>query len=275
MGANLFSTIGCCLSKKTEPIFNNYGKIITNFTELTPKTTDPFDMSGRERYVSGPSADGTFICTKMTQTEIDSYWAEFVKYCTILGVPAVSKYKWDYNSMACNSYSQFRIDIYSPGRMVVKSTIPKYGWCAPWIYCSQNAGDYVKPWLLPIDKSPNGPREYYFEIDMFENFISSLGAQKIAFTGHWGTQAQRGMDSRSILKGYDSNFHYSEIIWDGQGNWTWLLDSIVIYKTSVLQPTEKIYPYFMLTMGLADTLPPVTPIEWKVEYVKFSKVINL
>ena len=271
--SNFFNSINYCLSKKSEPVFNNYGKIITNFTELTPKTTDAFDMSARERYISGPTADGRFICTKMTQQEIDSYWAEFVTACNNMGIPVQSRYKWDYNSMACNSYNQFRIDIYSPGRIVVKSTLPKYGWCAPWIYCSQNAGDYVKPWLLPIDKSPSGPREYYFEIDMFENFLDSM--QRISFSGHYGTQTARKMNTRSVLGKFDTGLHFTEIVWDGKGNWTWLLNSVVVFKSFIPFPEEKIYPYFMLTMGLADTLPPSTPIEWKVDYVKFSNVVML
>jgi hypothetical protein len=265
--SNFFSTICYNLSKKSEPIFNDYYKIITNFTELTPKSTSPYDMSNYQYYTSGPTPNGLFTCQRMTQTEMN---VVYNKYKTEYPNGPEPKVKWKYKSTACNSYDKFRIDIYKPGRIVVKSTLPKYGCVSPWIYMSMNKGDFTNPYLLPIDK-PTEPREYYFEIDMYETFFEHNDKQRIAFSGHYGTQQNREMKTLSIKGDFDM-YHFSEVKWDGKGNWTWLLDSVVLYKTFIPQP-KNIAPFFKLTFIVFpfDDIPSeINKVEWKVDYVKFS-----
>ena len=176
--------------------------------------------------------------------------------------------------MACNSYTKFRLDIYKPGRMITKCNLPKYTWAASWLYQSMNKGDFSKPWLLPIDK-PSEPCDYYFEIDSFENMMNKNN-MKMVFTGHYGTQTDRKMKSSSICWNDDNKMHYSEIVWDGTGNWTWLLDSVVVHKAFIPQPIEKIYPYLYLTLGMCDDYTDLQyPIMWKVDWIKISDNIIL
>jgi len=133
---------------------------------------------------------------------------------------------------------------------------------------SMNKGDFNNPSLMPIDK-PSEPTEYYFEIDMYENFVNCPD-QRIAFSGHYGTQSDRKMKTISICGSFD-NSHYSEIKWDGKGNWIWLLNNIIVHKAFIPQPTEKIYPFFMLTLGLNEEVPDTTnSLTWKVDWVKIS-----
>lgn len=262
---NTFNTIKYCLSKKSEPIFNDYKKIFTDFTEFTPKTQEPYDLNGRQVYTSGPSKYGLFICDRLTPEEQIYYKADYEEhYSDWAGTP---KYPWVYKSMACNSYSIFRIDIYKPGRMIVKCNFPKYSWASPWLYVSMNKGDFVNPWLLPIDK-PLVPREYYFEIDTFETMINN---QKLGFTGHYGIQTDRKSKSNAVYWNDVNNMHFMEVVWDGTGNWKWLLDSVVMHNAFIPQPTEKIFPYLLFTLGMWEDYTNIQyPVMWKVDWVKIS-----
>lgn len=268
---NAFSTIRYRLSKKSEPVFDDYAKIITDFSELTPLTSDPYDLSGGiEHYEFAPTPDGIFLCQKMTQQESDQCYSNFVKYCNDMGITVPSiREKWRYKSTACNSYNKFRINIYKPGRIVVKCTLPEYGCASPWMYLSMNKGDFGNPYILPIDR-PLEPRDFYFEIDMFETFHERKH-QRLGFSGHYGTQSDRKMKTTSIT-GKFNDYHFSEVRWDGKGNWTWLLDSVVIHKKFIPQP-ENINPYFLFTLIIwaGDNIPAsLDTIYWKVDYIKFS-----
>ena len=266
---NFINTLKYRLSKKSEPIFDNYKKIITDFTELTPKTQEPYDLNGRQVYISGPSKYGLFVCDRLTQQEKTDFYADYKEhYASWGGTP---KYEWVYKSMACNSYNKFRLDIYKPGRMIVKCTLPKYTWASVWLYQSMNSGDFVKPWLLPIDK-PIAPREYYFEIDTFETMMDNDTSERVSFSGHYGTQTNRQMKTGSICCWTDdSKPHFVEVVWDGTGNWTWILDSVVIQTKFISQPAEKIYPYLLLTLGMWDDYTKIQyPIMWKIDWIKIS-----
>ena len=101
----LISTIKFHTGKKIEPVFNDYQKIITDFSELTPKTMSPFDLGGRQYYVSGPSQDGLFVLERMNELEKSQVILDFYKY---YGQNAPErKYEWEYKSMACNSFDKF------------------------------------------------------------------------------------------------------------------------------------------------------------------------
>ena len=257
------------LKGKSEPIYTLPTKFITNFSELTPKTQEPYDLNGRQVYISAPSNDGLFKANRLTVDERVFYNADYMAHYQDWGTPL---YPWVYKSDACNSFNKFRIDIYKAGRMLAKCTLPKYTWASIWLYVSMNKGDFNKP-LLPIDK-PLAPREYYFEIDLFETMMNP---EHIAFSGHFGTQVQRGLEANSIYWCDDDKMHYVEVVWDGQGNWKWLIDSVVIQSTSIPQPTEPIYPYLLLTLAMPDDYPNIQyPVQWKVDWIKFSdNIINL
>jgi len=263
--SNYINTLCYNLSRKKEPTFNNYSKIITDFSELSPKSTSPFNLSARHYNNSGPSSDGLFVAEKLTIDERTQIYSDFVKYYSQFGDVPEPKYAWDYKSMACHSYDKFRIDIYKPGRIVTKCTLPKYGVASPWLYTSMNKGDFDNPWLQPIDK-PTEPRDYYFEIDIIETFMNP---DRAVFSGHYGTQTNRKIKSKAIMK-YLPGEHYCEVVWDGKGNWKWLLNSVVVNRKFIPQP-ESIYPFFKLTLSIIEPFPSgVDRVEWKVDYVKFS-----
>jgi hypothetical protein len=267
----LFNTIRYLLSKKTEPRFDNYTRIITDFRELNERTCDRFDISGKQYYYSGPTKDGLFTCYPIEDNESKRLYDEYVKYTASWGPLVSPRYKWEYGSMACNSYNQFRLDIYKPGRIVVKANISN-GWSAPWLYSSQNSGDYINnPSMLPIDLQFS-PRDYYWEIDVFEAFQDDSNTSRLSFSGHYGTQVDRKMKTSNIKGLFDtSKMHYFEVTWDGVGNWTWLLDSVVVGKQFIYQPLDPIYPYFMLTLAASTTIDHKdSNVDWKVDYVKFS-----
>jgi hypothetical protein len=268
--SNFLTSTKYLLSRKLEPVFNDYKKIITNFSELTPKMQDPYDLTGVQIYVSGPTNDGLFTSVRMTTEEVDYYYDQFIEYYTSIGVPIPTPlYEWEFKSQACNSYSLFRLDIYKPGRIVSKCTLPKYGWASVWLYISMNKGDFANPYLLPIDK-PTEPREYYFEIDLFESMRNTF-LQKDIFSGHYGTQTNRQKKTNNVIKSYDDKLHYCEVIWDGNGNWKWYLDSVCVHCANIPQPTEKVYPYLLLTLGLNTPIVPESDfVQWNVDYIKIS-----
>jgi hypothetical protein len=267
----VYNAIRYLLSKKSEPKFDNYTRIITNFSELEPKMTREFDINGRQYYSSGPSSDGEFLCSNITMEESDALYEKYVKEMTPYGPVPPPRYRWVFESMACHSYNQFRVDINKPGRIVVKCNITKNGWPSPWLYTSQNEGDINKPSMYPIDKI-YGPRNYYWEVDMFETFQDNSFTSRISTAGHYGTQLDRKMKSRSLTWPFDPEaMHYFEVVWDGNGNWMWLLDSVLIHDRFIPQPPDPIYPYFIMTLA-ATTNERIDGgnVKWKVDYVKFS-----
>ncbi len=277
----ILNSIKYKFSKKSVPIFNDYAKIITDFSEFTPKTQEPYDLNGRQIYLSGPRKDGLFTCERLTQEEKVKYKNDFLTNYSNWGTP---KYEWVYKSMACNTYDKFRLDIYKPGRIVVQCDLPKYAWASPWLYLSQNKGDFNNPDLPAIDKTV--PREFYFEIDMLE---TGMNPQSQLFTGHYGIQTNRKMKSSHLywcdslneipITGLLFAFqkHCIEVVWDGNGNWTWLLDSVVVHRAFIPQPVEKIFPYFMFTLSMWEDYPDIQyPVQWKVDWIKFSdNIVNL
>ena len=250
------------ISKKSEPVYEYY-KTITDFSVFSPKTQEPYDLNGRQIYLSSPSNDGLFICERLSQEEKDFYNADFLAHYSDWGKP---KYEWVYKSMACNSYDKFRIDVYRAGRIAVKCNLPKYAWASPWLYLSQNKGDFNNPYLPVIDKTI--PREFYFEIDLLE---TGMNPQSQLFTGHYGIQTNRKSKSSSIFWCDVTDMHVIEVMWDGCGNWTWLLDSVVVHEAFIPQPQDKIFPYFMFTLSMCDDYKNIQyPVKWKVDWIKFS-----
>lgn len=268
--STLFNTVKYAVSKKGEPVFNDYSKIITNFSTLTPKIKSEFDMSGMQYYDKGPSKDGLFVCEKMTLQ--DQILTRLLFDVSVMGddPKPIPQYPWIYRSEACNSHDLFRIDIYHPGRIIMKCTLPKYVWVSGWLYVGMQKSDSTNPYLLTIDKFLI-PRDYYFEVDMVETFMNP---RSLAFNGHYGVgdPLVRKMQSAHLLWNREG-YHYPEIIWDGSGGWIWKMDGVTLHEDYLVQP-KQIYPYFLLTLSMSEDYP-IERLEWKVDYVKFSKVIDL
>lgn len=265
----LLNTLRYRWSPKSEPVFSNPQKTITDFSELTPKTRSPYDMQGRQCYLAGPSSTGFFHCGRLSPEQITELESKYAKEYEPNPAPA-HQYPWVYWSMACNSFDKFRIDIYHPGRIVSKCTFPKYSWPSIWFYLSMNKSDWSKD-LLPIDKQHLG--EFYFEIDTFE---LQMNPDQAMFTGHYGTQTDRRMKASHLYWKWDNAWHYPEVRWDGQGNFTWYLDSVLVHRANIPLPACGAYPYLKLTLAMAGDYPDIQyPITWKAEYVKIDGIINL
>jgi len=265
---NIPATLRYNFSKKKEPNFVEFAKLITiPNSQMTPKTMSKWDMSNYQFYANGPSFD-VFTIQKLEKTLSDDLWLQYINEG---GDPSLPKHKWNYLSNACNSYRLFRLDIARPGRIAMKCTLPLLGCASGWLYSAQNKGDYEKGWLLPIDKTM--PRDYYFEIDLFETFYQ-FGLKRLVFSGHYGTQANRKMCTTGILTAVEG-WHYPEVVWDGRGTWYWYLDGIFIVKQTIPQPAD-VFPYFKLTFAVMEEFPSnIEMSEWKVDYIKFSSVISL
>ena len=153
----------------------------------------------------------------------------------------------------------------------MKTSLPQYGCASGWLYYSENAEDFGKEWILPIDRAEK-PREVYFEIDIFETFTHWLG-QRISMSGHYGTQTNRSMISQSIVGKFPDK-HYLEIRWDGFGNWTWYVDSVKIYTAKLPHPPTnvgRIYPYLKFTYMVMEEFPVnVNSSTWQVDYIKID-----
>lgn len=269
------ATIRYHFTKKHIPEFADYQKIITKDSmahQLTPKSTSPWDLANWEVFTGGPSR-GVFQLKTMSDSDRSMYYNRYLLWCIQEGNKP-RKDPWFYTSDACHSYDKFRLDIYSPGRIQVKCTFPKYGCASPWFYYSENAGDFVKPWRKSIDKSTL-PREVYYEVDLFETFKERLFS-RVACSIHFGKQKDRKMKTTG-LAGRFHGWHYVDVFWDGKGNYTWKVDGVEIHKAFVPLPTcEKIYPFFKLTLMAMEKLPDaIDSVKWKVDWVKFSKIIEL
>jgi hypothetical protein len=141
-----------------------------------------------------------------------------------------------------------------------------------WIYLSQNKGDFEKEWMLPIDKTI--PRDFYFEIDLFETFREALGT-RIAFSGHYGTQDDRLAKTDGILSSFGDEIHSCQVLWDGVGNWTWILDGVVLKKAFIPQP-ENIFPYIKVTYMVMEPFPDnVDSCSFTVKSLGSSNIIIL
>lgn len=272
---NYLATLRYWFTKKHAPEFKDYAKMITAVSmqrDLSPKITSPWDLNNWQVFTDGPSR-GVFKLKKMSDSERDMYYNRYLLWCLQEGVKP-RKNKWLYTSDACNSYDKFRLDIYSPGRIQIKCTLPKHGCGSPWFYYSENTGDFLKPWRKSIDRSAL-PREVYYEVDLFETFKEKI-FERVACSIHFGKQNDRKMKTNGIA-GHFSGWHYIDVIWDGKGNYSWMIDGIEINKVLVPLPTcEKIYPFFKMTLMAMDKLPDgVDSSTWKVDWVKFSKTIEL
>lgn len=265
---NMYYTLKYKISRKSEPVFNDYAKIITNFSELDSKTRSPFNLSGGVEYFdSGPTPNGLFTCERMTEEEQQKTYNDYVDLYTAWGINPIPEpiERWKWKSDACNSWQKFRIDIYKPGRIVTKCTLPNYGCVSPWIFIAMQKLDFNNQWLLEIDR-PTVPRDYYFEIDTIETFVKEVG-----FNVHYGVPRQN--KHVNICQTFnETEYHYPEVRWDGKGNWKWYLDSVLVSNQTVTQP-EDVYPYFKLTYGVFwNQQPPsyINKMTWKVDWVKFS-----
>ena len=283
---NAFDSIKYAMSKKSEPVFNDAGVVLTdlgNSTLLSQGSPDPFDMNNFERMQTGPKltpSGWVFEIKKVPQSTTDQWEQEYKDLCKSYGMtepyPKHSN-PWIYSANGCYSQHQFRIDIYKPGRIVSKCTLPAAGNASVWLYQSENKNDFNNPYRDVIDVW-TGPREYYWEIDTEETFSACCGMQRIGFSGHFGTQAQRGMETQSLVSKF-SGWHYPEVRWDGNDNWEWWLDGVQMYRTQWIPSPKnvgKIYPYLILGFAPMELLPAgMDSSSWLVEYVKISSVIKI
>jgi hypothetical protein len=231
-------------------------------------------------FITGPD-EGEFVMDNLTEAEQLSLYEHYLVYCKNTGLNPRG-YTWNYSSMACNSRSQFRFDIYKPGRAIVRCSVPVVGCASAWMYYSENKGDFGKEWILDIDK-PKAPREVYFEVDIFETFRELVFRQylgtRMSFTGHWGTQKERPHTTTGILIGVDDplELHWFEVEWDGTGKWTWYMDTVKVFSAIIPLPTcEKIFPYFKLTYMAMEKIDRLfLPSTWIVNQIAFSDIIEI
>jgi hypothetical protein len=268
---NYLATIQYWLQKEPKPEFFDDQHIITRTSlsqEMDPRTTYDWDLANLQLYRSTPE-NGVFTMRRMTDFEEDRNYLQYLQDCTNQGIEP-RKQHWLYLSMACNSYRRFRIDIYKPGRIQMYSTLPKYGCASGWLYMAQNKGDFDNPYLPEIDHTV--PREFYFEVDLFETFFEH-NHQRIACSGHDGTQKDRRMQTAGII-GCFPDYHYCDVYWDGVGNWIWKIDGITVKKAFLIQPENKIFPYLKLTYAAMERLPEgMQETQWEMEWIKFSDCI--
>lgn len=277
---DMVNTIRYWLSPHKEPVFDNAERHITRFTPdiFTPGDTDAFDTNNYQRFTDGPGALGMFPAERVSQEVTTKWYWEWIAQCKAYGQTNTRiQHNWTYKSTACHSHDKFRLDIYKPGRIVVKSTLPKLGCASVWLYSSENPGDFGKEWIPQIDRA-GIPKDYYFEIDIFETFRNWTG-QRIGMAGHYGdTQKNRKMKNESVC-GKFSGYHYPEIRWDGNGNWEWFLNNVLIHTEYIPFPDPKlykIYPYLKMTYMVMEPWPAeITYSAWFVEYIKISNTIKL
>jgi len=286
---NLRSCIDYYLSSKAPWSFDEY-LLIRNSSKgwwttppvdsLSPLITSPYDERNRQHFISGPD-EGRFVMDTLNEPEQLSLYENYLVYCTQCGLTP-RKSTWNYSSMACNSQNQYRFDIYHPGRIVVRCSVPLVGCASAWLYYAENKGDFGKP-FWPILDRPKNPREVYFEIDIFETFRELIFrlylGTRVSFTGHWGTQQNRPHATTGILISVDDplELHWFEVEWDGLGKWTWYMDTVKVFSATIPLPDcERIFPYLKLTyMAMEKIDRLLLPSTWIVDFLAFSDVIEI
>jgi hypothetical protein len=277
--ADAANTVRYALSAKNVPAIPPYMTVISdlgNPAVMDQGYPDPFDTKNYERVTGGPystrvdpSAGWIFETARVPQSQTDAWLQEYYDLCRSYGMKEPypqPKRPWLYSSKGCHSQSKFRVDIYRPGRIVSRCTLPSEGNAAVWLYVSENPGDFNNPYRNPIDVW-TGPRDFYWEIDTEETFGNRVG-----FAGHYGTQSDRKMKNESLCTRLgDDRWHHPEVRWDGRDNWEWWLDGVRIHSKNIPTPkgVGRIYPYLILGYVPMDVMEAPRSI-WQVEYVAIT-----
>jgi len=233
--ADYLTTIKYTLSKKQLISFPT--GVDLDILSLNERDSDNWDLKNLQVYTSGPTRSYGFILSRMENWEKKFWYEKYLMECRELGV------------------------------------VPRKTMCASaWLYYSENIGDYYKP-RPAIDIDPAGPREVYFEIDLFETFRHRLST-RVSMSGHYGTQTDRKLKTRSILGDFTGN-HDIDVVWDGLNNWTWFLDGVMVFQAHIPAP-PNIFPWIKFTYGAVEHIPSdIDSWTWRVNDVLTSKTIAI
>jgi hypothetical protein len=157
--------------------------------------------------------------------------------------------KYTHSAGRCDTKDKVIIDVYKPGRIISKCTIPQEGAVsAIWVYFEEHPKDSHHP-----------DRDVYFELDIFESEPrkpeSTESRDGLIFT-HWLGKYQSDAIKETIwmFKTLTKDkFYYPELKWDGKGNFIWKLDGVTMKKVSLNLPT-KMKPYVIYSLGVASDL---------------------
>jgi len=153
-------------------------------------------------------------------------------------------------------------DLGQPGRMIVTCTLPQ-GYVCPsaWLFFSEQPGDAHHP-----------GRYTYVEFDLFETGPTRYKPFPcVYFTSHRSKSDKamiRKCKTKELHMSFDpDSIHAVELVWDGKGHFTWLLDGVVMWRSCYTMP-KNVYPYLILSLGIFD--PFFGSIDWHIDRVQFK-----
>jgi len=173
--------------------------------------------------------------------------------------------KYTHSSGRCDTKDKVVIDVYKPGRIISKCTIPQEGPVAAiWIYFEEHPQDRHHP-----------DRDVYFELDIFESEPrkpESVDSKKGVIFTHWLGKYMSDAAHKTIwmFKRFSST-HYPELTWDGKGTFTWKLDGVCMKKVKLELP-DNLEPYVIYSLGVATDL--TVNSKFSVDWSRYEKYIR-
>lgn len=162
---------------------------------------------------------------------------------------------YTHSSGRCDSKGKLTIDIYNPGKITSKHTTPQHGAVfAIWIYFEEHPRDFHHP-----------DRDMYFELDIFETEPSDTDrrVKGLIFTSFLGEQHEGSRLETVWFKKELKGIHYTELEWDGNGNFTWRLDGVVMKKKHIDLP-PNIEPYVIYSLGTKQDVLSQGTVYWSI-----------